>query len=467
LLRGWHEILTEVGNAEDVTLTPLPHERHWSVPVWLTDLVIGCIVVVSAFVPFGSQAHAPGSPGSVSLLVVAALILPLRRRFGLAVLGVTLAIFVAGALFSILSPAFILPVAVATYRIGCTRSTRDTAIIATAVWAVVMTASWSLLPVSWFDARIIQQIAVIAFAAALGAAMQSRRAYIAAITERALRAEQTRDSEARRQVAEERLRIARDLHDAVAHQIAVINLHAGVASQALPERPGDAERSLATIREAARSVLSEISDLLRVLRSEPTGAALDPERGSFGSLRQLDELVQLFGLSGLTVRVHPESGDRAGAGFGAGAGLGADTGQALPPEIDDVAYRVVYEALTNAHKHGLPQVADVRVSVSESAARPGMMPQRSLVLCVENPVLQAVPTPGLKAGSKAVPDAATQPLASVSGHGLIGMRERLSQVGGSLSVATLADGGSTVFQLTAVLPLESASAPTSRTGVPA
>ncbi|WP_188676746.1 sensor histidine kinase [Subtercola lobariae] len=404
-----------------MTFSPLPPERHVAVPNWFSDIIIGSVVIVSSFVPFGTEARAPGTPLTVALMVVAAFILPLRRRFGLVVLGTTLVIFVVGAVFAVISPAFILPVAVAMYGIGSTRPGRVTAIAAGVVGAVVLSASWAFLPLNWFDARVIQQVAFIAFAAALGAAMQSRRAYVAAITERALRAEQTRDSEARRQVAEERLRIARDLHDAVAHQIAVINLHAGVASQALPARPDDAEASLATIREAARSVLSEISDLLRVLRSEPgdlTGAAgSGVRRSSLSTLDRLDELVAMFEVSGLIVRVNRQP-------------AGGQQIAPLTPTVDDVAYRVLYEALTNAHKHGSPQIADVTLSET----------RQGLVLRVQNPV------PALATLDRA---------RTTSGHGLIGMRERLQQVGGTLTAGESNEGGiagDRVFVLVATLP---------------
>lgn len=119
---------------------------------------------------------------------------------------------------------------------------------------------------------------MVGFAAAAGDASRSRRAYIDTITERARRAEETKESEARSRVAEERLKIARDLHDVMAHQIAVISMHAGVASQALPTRPDDAERALATIRQAARTVLGEIASLLRVLRAaDPSRAGQAPD----------------------------------------------------------------------------------------------------------------------------------------------------------------------------------------------
>ena len=113
----------------------------------------------------------------------------------------------------------------------------------------------------------VETLAFVASATAWGLATRSRRLYLEALEERAERAESTRESEARRRVAEERLTIARDLHDTVAHQVTVIHLHAAAASAAVRERPDDAEEALVTIRGAARTVLKEIADLLTALRS--------------------------------------------------------------------------------------------------------------------------------------------------------------------------------------------------------
>lgn len=221
---------------------------------------------------------------------------------------------------------------------------------------------------------------IIAAATAIGDATRTRREYVIAITERAVRAERTRESEASRRVAEDRLRIARDLHDVVAHQIAVINLHAGVASAALPDRPESAEQSLQTVRQAARSVLAEIGDLLAMLRTT-TAEADAADHQVFATLAQLDPLVRQFADVGLSVQRHV---------------LGDLTD--LPPAVDVVGYRVVQEALTNAHKHGaggaeLTITRDVDQLVIEVANRHGA------------------------AGT-----------ATGSGHGLDGIRERVASV---------------------------------------
>jgi signal transduction histidine kinase len=239
-----------------------------------------------------------------------------------------------------------------------------------------------------FDPRLIQAALTIVTGAAAGDATRSRRETIASITERAVRAEETRESEATRRVAHERLSIARDLHDAVAHQIAVISLNAGVASSALETRPEAAREALATIRTASREVLSEIGDLLHMLRSDEDPDAPDSALPQPGFDR-LEELVARFRAAGLAIDFRSE-GDFAD----------------LPGSIGIVAYRVVQEALTNAHKHGSERTAVVSIAASPRQVR----------IEVTNP--------------RSMANVATR--GPTGGHGLLGMKERVASVRGSL-----------------------------------
>ncbi len=255
---------------------------------------------------------------------------------------------------------------------------------------------------------MLQFALAVAFAAAAGDGARHRRAYIEAITERAERAERTREAEARRRVSEERLRIARDLHDTVAHQIAVISLNAGVASSALDTNPERARTALVTIRGASRTVLTEIGDLLNLLRAdEPDGAPTAPQHG----LEHLDVLLGQFATSGLGVQRRVE-GD-----------LSRVTGAA-----DLVAYRLIQESLTNAHKHGAEHRADLLLQTTGDTLR----------IVVTNPV------PADGAAHRAATD---RPVGA--GVGLLGMRERVASVRGTVT-AGVAPGGWTV---TASIPL--------------
>ncbi|CAN5389828.1 histidine kinase [soil metagenome] len=402
------------GNSAGNAVSDLPREHTWPFAPWVGDVILGAVVISTALVPFGSEARAPGAPLTVGLMTVAALALPLRRRRPRAIFCLTLLIFASSVALGVTSPPFILPVGISLFGLSVRSSSRITLVFTVIGTVVSVVTTWFFLPANIFDPRVIQLLALLGFAAAAGQGTQARRAYIDAITERALRAEQTRESEARRQVAEERLRIARDLHDAVAHQIAVINLHAGVASQALPERPDDAQKSLATIREAARSVLSEIGDLLRVLRAAP-GSQLEsasmshsPRDGS--ALTRLQSLVALFSASGLTVNLRVTGTERA-----------------LIPARNDVLYRVAYESLTNAQKHGSLGTAELTVAFEPTAVG----------LTITNPASRS----RVAAGKAHAP---------ISGHGLIGIRERLAEVGGTVTSDFIDDSR---FTLVATVPL--------------
>ena len=378
------------------------------VPTWLVDTLIVLFVVAPGFLPLNDTgffySSAPVVAAAAALITVAAVLL--RRRYPLpAMLGAVMAslvglgaggppsVFIAGVLFTMFA------VAKFTDR-------RRTLVVAGSTIVVMSVGSVLLFDTPWNDLRTALQItAFIGCAAAFGDAARSRRAMIVAIIERARRAEETKESEALRRVAEERLRIARDLHDLLAHQIAVINLHSSVASRALPDRPDDVERSLATIRQAARTVLSEIGSLLSVLRAADDGSAGSGALSApVPGLADLDQLLAEFERSGLAVEVRRE-------------------GTVLPTteEIGTVAYRVIQEALTNAHKHGTDHTALLHLETTGEA----------LAVTVTNTM-----TPG----------AARLP---TGGHGLIGVAERVASVGGTLDAGA---GPGPIYRLTATLP---------------
>lgn len=241
---------------------------------------------------------------------------------------------------------------------------------------------------------------------AIGIAIGIQRDYRIAAEERALRAEESRDSASRRRVADERLRIARDLHDVIAHHMAVITVQSGVAQHLLREDPDEAAKSLRHVVDSSREVLEELHVMVGVLRAGPNedGESTRPAPG----LDQLDALIAQSASAGLAVTRQ-------------------DTGAArkLPPALDVVAYRIVQEALTNAGKHG---DATAEVSVAFGLGR--------LTIIVSNPV------PG---------PAGVAPIDHAGGFGLVGMRERAAAVGGTLS-SDLSGGR---FVLTASLPVAS------------
>ena len=377
-------------------------------PDWVFDVVAVVVVITSAlFVPMPPEGFRPAEPVAIAAAVAAALILPVRRRWPLAVLAACLVLFGLASSTGSIAPGNGIAVAIAVFAVT-TRTARRPRVIATAV-AIVVVLGFSVASSlgSVFDPRVFQFALVVAFAAAAGDGSRSRRDYIAAITERAERAERTREAEAERRVTEERLRIARDLHDAVAHQIAVISLNAGVASSVIDSNPDKAKDALSIIRGAARSVLSEIGDLMNMLRAGDDAA--ETEAAPQPSLARLDEVVEQFTRAGLEVQVRVE-GDPAGVSGAIGL----------------VAYRVVQEGLTNAHKHGAGRRAHVLVTRGDD----------SLTVVVTNPMQV---TPAKQAG------AADGRL----GMGLLGLRERVTSVRGTIEVGPSPGG----WRLAAVLPL--------------
>lgn len=356
---------------------------------WLVDLVIAVLVIVPSFAPVPFPELRPSSPLVHVLIVLPALLLPLRRRWPRVVFVAGIALFIGALALGTLAPGAVLATAMAAYGLADRVGRREAAPVAIAGVVGLVGASIVVSLTTGLDTRFLQVGLAVALAGALGDAARSRRAYVAAVLERARRAEQTREAEARRRVSEERLRIARDLHDAVAHQISVISLNAGVASSALESRPDKAREALSTIRTASRDVLTEIGSMLAVLRTPD-----DIDGRDQPGLARLADVVESVRVAGWDVHVRDDR----------------DPAEALPLGVDIVAYRVVQEGLTNALKHG-------------SARRVHVLLRRDdedLEVIVTNPCRPAAAVAG----------------SSPSGFGLIGLRERVESVGGHLEAGS-------------------------------
>lgn len=380
---------------------------HPRVPPWVGDVIAAAFIISSAFIPFPDTQFRPVDALTATLVVAPAAVLPLRRRWPIPVLAACVAFFALAALTGGLWPGPVLAVAIAMFGVANRSSRRTTTIVALAAITVIIATNVLGALLSVFDERVFALAVTVAFAAAAGDGTRSRREYIAAITERAERAEQTRESEARRRVSEERLRIARDLHDAVAHQIAVISLNAGVASSAIRSRPDDAEQAVRTIRSAARAVLGEIGALLDVLRTDDDGEDRDtaPQPG----FDRFDDLVHQFEAAGLAITVRIE-GDASRVDGAAGI----------------VAFRVIQECLTNALKHGTSRA---HILIQEDS--------ETLKIVITNPT--GVPLDE-NAGAQA----------RGTGLGLIGLQERVAAVRGVLETGPTPGG----WRAVATLPLE-------------
>jgi len=257
---------------------------------------------------------------------------------------------------------------------------------------------------------LLAAVAWPALAVVSGDLLRTRREAIAAAEERARQAEETREEEARRRVAEERLHIARELHDVVAHRMAVINVQAGVAEHLLRSRPDDAAAALSIVRSSAQAALDNLGSILNVLRSaDESDASVQPAP----TLTELTALIDSYRDAGLAVEYETSGAPRP---------LADTTQLAL--------YRTVQEALTNAHKYG-----DGHVQLRVSHAADGVAVE------LINPI--AVPPVGdLTPRSDRAGDA--------SGFGLTGMRERVLAAGGSLHVGP---EGETRFAVRAHFPI--------------
>ena len=373
------------------------------------------VLALIAGPPFGDAVTAPGWSYVVAAVTCGALVF--RRTHPWVVLVVTAAGYLAVQFFSSDVPPLILAVVTALATVTLAGQRRWAIGAAVIIMVTALAVGWITHGEDWSHPRPLAIAALCALAIALADATRNRRAYVAAIEERARRAEASREQDALRRVADERLRIARDLHDVLAHHIAVINVQAGVAGHLMDQRPEQARAALDHVRAAARSVLAEMQAVLTVLRDPGEGA--DPAEPAPG-LGHLDELLGRFRTLGLSV-------DLVVSGVPA----------PLPAAVDLVAYRVIQESLTNVRKHAGRAVAEVRLDHRPSA----------LVISVTN-------TSGggparLPAGVPAVVPAGGRSGPASSGFGLIGMRERVNSVGGDVAAVPTADGG---FVVTATLP---------------
>ncbi|MBM7090500.1 sensor histidine kinase [Streptomyces sp. NPDC012461] len=262
-------------------------------------------------------------------------------------------------------------------------------------------------------ALVIFQTVPFALAWVMGDSIRTRRAYFAQLEERAARLEKEREAQAKVAVAAERARIARELHDVVAHNVSVMVVQADGAAYVLDAAPDQAKKALETISSTGRQALAEMRRLLGVLR---TGE--HQEAGEYvpqPDVQQIEDLVEECRTSGLPVDFRVEG-----------------TPRPLPSGVELTAYRIVQEALTNTRKHGGPNTgASVRLVYFDDG----------LGLLVEDD------------GKGAPHELYEEGGLDGQGHGLIGMRERVGMVGGTLDAGPRPGGG---FRISALLPLKPA-----------
>ncbi|MFI6089629.1 sensor histidine kinase [Streptomyces sp. NPDC051218] len=358
--------------------------------VWVGDAVLAVVVGVIVGVAAGLGG---GGAGFVDYALIGAgsLALAGHRRAPRAVLAVTTACLLGEVLYGGASSVAAIPV-VAAVHTAARAAHRGHAAMAAGVFlvgfAVAGEASddivqWTLLLAGWFLCALVT-----------GLADKNWQAYLRQTEQRALEAERTREEAALRRAGEERLRIARELHDSLTHSISIVKLQAGVAVHLARKRGEDIPPALLAIQEASGEAMRELRSTLTVLRTdEPTGSpAL---------------LVERARAAGLAVELTVRGRERTLAG-----------------DLERAAYRIVQEGLTNAARHagGCAKVA-VELEYGERVL-------------------------GVRVEDDGVADAGRPP---VEGIGLTGMRERVASLGGALRAGPRVEGG---FLVRAELPLE-------------
>ncbi|MDT0399017.1 MULTISPECIES: sensor histidine kinase [Streptomyces] len=371
--------------------------------------VLICMVAGSFVDPHGPDGVRWGlrtpDPLSLVLMTLGAAALVFRRRAPRTVLALAGALSVAESATGDPRAPVAMCAVIALYTVASTTDRPTTWRIGLLTMTVLTGAAMVAGPLPWYAQENLAIFAWTGIGATAGDAVRSRRAFVQAIRERAEKAERTREEEARRRVAEERLRIARDLHDVVAHHIALVNVQAGVAAHVMDKRPDQAKEALAHVREASRSALGELRATVGLLRqSGDPEAPTEPAPG----LGRLDELAGTFRSAGLRVEV-----------------ARTDEGTALPAAVDLAAYRIIQEALTNVQKH-----AGTEARAEVSVVRVG--PHIEVTVLDDGTGEDREHAPG-------------------GGHGLLGMRERVTALRGTLTTGPRYGGG---FRVHAILPVK-------------
>ncbi|MGW2650609.1 sensor histidine kinase [Streptomyces sp. NPDC001393] len=374
----------------------------------------GMVVVSTSERP---GAHHVSLAAGIAVSAVLCVVVALRRRFPEPMVLVALATGLVQLVLDVETTVADFALLVITYTVAAigARWASRLALAASLVAATLAQLRWPAGHAGFPGqiAIVVFQTVPFALAWVLGDSMRTRRAYFAQLEERAARLEKEREAQSKVAVAAERARIARELHDVVAHNVSVMVVQADGAAYVLDAAPDQAKKALETISSTGRQALAEMRRLLGVLR---TGE--HQESGEYvpqPDVEQIDELIEQCRSSGLPIDFKVEG-----------------TPRPLPSGVELTAYRIVQEALTNTRKHGGPNAgASVRLVYFDDG----------LGLLVEDD------------GKGAPHELYEEGGADGQGHGLIGMRERVGMVGGTLDAGPRPGGG---FRISALLPLKPA-----------
>ena len=387
------------GAPADATTGPAPSRWRWS------DVAVSVgLAFVMTFGTFGASHRQPGAHHfdavGVLLVLLAAGVIAWRRFHPVAVLEAAFAITLVYFLLGYANGPIWLALVI-SYIGAVMRGHRTVAV-------VTATVGFFIFP--WLDyalgngaaptlSSLLTLAAWLLVLLGAGEIMRIRR-------ERAVEATLIAEEERRRRVSEERLRIARELHDALGHHLSLINVQSGVALHVNEDLPEQARSSLEAIKRSSKDALTELRSVLEILRQDGESAPRSPT----STLERLGDLVSRSSAAGLEVRI-----DTVGAS------------RTLPFSVDVAAFRIVQEALTNVSRHSTSRAATVRITYGE----------RTLVVEIED------------GGPSSTSDGQTG-----GGRGIQGMRERVAALGGTLDAGPRESGG---FRVRAEIPLEDAS----------
>jgi signal transduction histidine kinase len=396
-------------------------ERLGAAGPWALDGLLAlatagfAVSVLATGLPFD-----PGSPRAWATYLLAlahTLAIAVRRRWPTAVLAWGLATGAGFAALGLNLVALSLAILVYVYTVAARRP-RPVSLAGLAATEALLGAVFLARPRAIGDrSTLVLDALIVAAAWWLGDGTRRRQEAVVTARQRAAELERAREELARRAVTEERLRIARELHDVVAHSMSIIAVQSGVGVHVLDSRPEEARKALVAVEATSRQALVEMRRLLGVLRqeAEPQGS-LAPAPG----LAEVEALAAEVARAGVRVEVLIEG-----------------TPRELPAGLDLSAYRIVQEALTNVVRHAGPATARVTVRYD---------PGRVAVEVVDD-------GKGLESASgRREPDSDRQDRRS--GHGIAGMRERAALYGGTLEVGPRPGGG---FRVAASLPVEEAA----------
>ena len=340
------------------------------------------------------------------LLAVPAVALIWRNSRPVEVLGLTVAGAVGWAALGQIDGAALVPVIVGVYWVALTRPRRIAVGAGLAGAAAIFVAEGLLGPFGWLGGPNATMWPELLAAGAVGGYVAARRQWLAAEDDRAVRAEQAREQETRRRVDAERMRIARELHDVVAHSMAMINVQATAASMQLAADPASAAEAIQAIRRASKSGLRELRAILEVLRQVDGESPAVP----VPDLRAIAALVEATSAAGTPTTLEP-----------------AALPVPLPPPVALAVYRIVQESLTNVIRHAGRVTATVGLRQDGGYLYVDVVNERG---------------------------AAPAAFGEGTGTGLAGMRERAAALGGTLDTGPRPGGG---FAVRARLPVPAAA----------